>query len=394
MRIAILTSGILPIPAVMGGAVENLTDCYLRYNDRHHLHDITVYSIAHKATAAHPALQSKVNHYRYIDMDSPLAKFRKKLYQLRHHDGYYYYTIEFFLQQVIKEIKQHDYDAIIVENRPGFGLKLRQQTDIPIIYHIHNNELHTQTHMAKEIYDTATKVVCVSDYIASQVRAIDPDTDKCITVHNGIDLSRFNPEAKAIERSRLGLAEDDFVVLYSGHLIQEKGVFELADAMAMLGDYKKIKLVIVGGSTFNNKDHNTDHFVILKEKISRIQESAVMTGAIPYSQMPAYLKLADVVAAPSICDEAFGLTVAEAQALGLPIITTRRGGIPEVVTKANAFLLNTDEQLTTHLADAILDLYQHPEKCQSMRQASLSRAYLFSDDQYARNFFNAIMLES
>ena len=45
MRIAILTSGILPVPAVQGGAVENLVDFYLEYNDRHRLHDITVYSI-------------------------------------------------------------------------------------------------------------------------------------------------------------------------------------------------------------------------------------------------------------------------------------------------------------------------------------------------------------
>ena len=42
MKIAILTSGILPVPAVKGGAVENLTDIYLEYNDKQQLHDITV----------------------------------------------------------------------------------------------------------------------------------------------------------------------------------------------------------------------------------------------------------------------------------------------------------------------------------------------------------------
>lgn len=46
MRIAILTSGILPIPAVLGGAVENLIDYYLEYNNQHSLHDISVYSVA------------------------------------------------------------------------------------------------------------------------------------------------------------------------------------------------------------------------------------------------------------------------------------------------------------------------------------------------------------
>ena len=48
MKIAIITSGILPVPAVQGGAVENLTDYYLEYNEQHCLHDITVYSVWQK----------------------------------------------------------------------------------------------------------------------------------------------------------------------------------------------------------------------------------------------------------------------------------------------------------------------------------------------------------
>ena len=56
MKIAILTSGILPVPAVQGGAVENLIDFYLEYNCQHHLHDITVYSVWNPDISQHPAL--------------------------------------------------------------------------------------------------------------------------------------------------------------------------------------------------------------------------------------------------------------------------------------------------------------------------------------------------
>ena len=55
MKIAILTSGILPVPAVLGGAVENLIDFYLEYNNEHKLHDITVYSVSNKKVKKHPA---------------------------------------------------------------------------------------------------------------------------------------------------------------------------------------------------------------------------------------------------------------------------------------------------------------------------------------------------
>ena len=79
MKIAVLTSGILPVPAVLGGAVENLIDYYLQYNDVHQLHNITIYSCKHPDTKNHPALKSKVNHYHYVDTTSIIAKIRKWL---------------------------------------------------------------------------------------------------------------------------------------------------------------------------------------------------------------------------------------------------------------------------------------------------------------------------
>ena len=63
MKIAILTSGILPVPAVQGGAVETRVGHLLEYNDLHKLHDITVYSVYHPAVEGHRLLNSEGNHY-------------------------------------------------------------------------------------------------------------------------------------------------------------------------------------------------------------------------------------------------------------------------------------------------------------------------------------------
>ena len=76
--------------------------------------------------------------------------------------------------------------------------------------------------------------------------------------------------------------------------------------------------------------------------------------------------------------------------MGLPIITTRRGGIPEEVTKENAILLETDGHFVENLASSILDLYEHPEKRAIMSKASLKRSTLFDKETYARNFFAAL----
>ena len=121
-----------------------------------------------------------------------------------------------------------------------------------------------------------------------------------------------------------------------------------------------------------------------------MKNQIVFTGFIPYSEMPAYLQLADVAVVPSVWDDPFPTSVLEAQALGLPIIATRRGGIPEEVSDENAILLNTDEHFVDNLVAAILDLYNDPVKCKAMAEASLNRARLFSNMAFAGEFISAI----
>ena len=121
-----------------------------------------------------------------------------------------------------------------------------------------------------------------------------------------------------------------------------------------------------------------------------MKDRIIFTGFIPYSDMPNYLQLADVAVIPSVWDDPFPTTVLEAQAMGLPIITTRRGGIPEEVTEENAILLETDNSFVDNLAAAILDLYHHPEKRKQMSQISIERSKLFDKENYAKNLFAAL----
>ena len=392
MKIAILTSGILPVPAVQGGAVENLIDFYLDFNNRHRLHDITVYSVKHPDTRHHPALKSAVNHYRYIDMSSPLARIRKRIYlKLRGGGEPLHYAIEYFLEQALRHLRRQAYDIIILENRPAYALKLRNVTNARLVYHIHNEKLTNDTAFSKEIYESATTIICVSDYIRHRVQTINPADRKCVTVHNGIDLSAFSRHGMTgPTRQQLNLSENDFVLLFSGRINAEKGILQLIRAISRLDSYPQIKLLILG-SPFYGADTTEDRFYnSLQEASAPLKDRILFTGFIPYSQMPAYLRLADVAVIPSVWDDPFPTTVLEAQAMALPIITTRRGGIPEEVTEQNAILLDTDEHFIDHLADAILHLYQHPERRRAMSEASSARSRSFDKDTYAKTFFECL----
>jgi len=388
MKIAILTSGILPVPAVQGGAVENLIDFYLSYNDQHHLHDITVYSIWHPDVKKHPALRSEVNHYHYIHIYSLASKFRKWVYFHRHGYEYYHHNYEFYMECAMKDIRKKRYDLIILENRPGYALKLKENTTCKLVHHLHNDLLNSKTKHAMDIYDAAARIITVSDYITSRVRTININDNKCIIVHNGIDTQTFDKEVSPAHIPSIN--NGDFVLLFSGRINNEKGIEELISAMNIIGRDYPIKLLVLGGSFYGITDNNNPFISKLREMAEPVKDKIIFTGFIPYKEMPSYLRLTDVAVLPSTWDEPFGLTMAEAQAMGLPIITTRRGGIPEVVSEKNAIMLDTDEHFIENLANAILDLYKHPEKREAMAEASLERSKLFDKETYAKNFFAAL----
>jgi glycosyltransferase involved in cell wall biosynthesis len=392
MKIAILTSGILPVPAVKGGAVENLIDFYLAYNEQHHLHDITIYSVADKWTIGHPALQSTVNHYHYIEVNSIAAKIRKRIFHYLHRQGeYYHYTIEYFLHEAIQHIRHQQYDLILMENRPDYALKLKDSTNAKLVYHLHNEKLSVEVPHYQEIYDAATGIITVSDFIKSRIQTIISNDEKTLTVYNGIDLHRFSRrKSSTINREDIGLLQEDLVMVFSGRINKDKGVAELIDAMLILKDLPQIKLLVIGSTFFGNAANEDDFVLYLKEKAQPIQNRIIFTGFIPYHQMPDYLQLADIAVIPSIWNDPFPTTVLEAQAMGLPIITTRRGGIPEEVTEKNAILLDTDKYFVNNLTAAIKDLYEHPVKREEMAKASIVNSKYYNHLRYAEDFFRAL----
>lgn len=392
MKIAILTSGILPLPAVQGGAVENLTDFYLEYNNQHRLHDITIYSVWHPDVERHPALQSTVNHYVYIKVTGLWAKLKKKWYQHTHHEEYYHYTIEFYLQEAIKDISRRSYDIILIENRPAYALKLKEVSNAKLVYHLHNEKLDCKSEKALDIYNAATCIITVSDYIKSRVLTINHYDEKTTTVYNGIDLHAFSSCNHSINRNSIGLQEDNFVMVFSGRVTAEKGIMQLIEAMTLLQDLPRIKLLVIGSSFYGNDDNENSFAKALREKAAHLSDRIIFTGFIPYAQMPNYLQIADIAVIPSVWDDPFPTTVLEAQAMGLPIISTRRGGIPEQVTEESAILLDTDEYFVDNLATAIRDLYQHPEKRKALGQAGLLHSQYFNKERFAKDFFEALYI--
>ena len=146
--------------------------------------------------------------------------------------------------------------------------------------------------------------------------------------------------------------------------------------------------MIVGGSFFGNTNNEDGFIRSLKKKAKCLEDKIFFTGFIPYNNLPDYLQLADIAVLPSMWEEPFGLTIVEAMAAGIPIITTRSGGIPEIC-EGIATIIDRNN-IGPHLANAILDLCHHPDKCHQMAISSLERSKLFDKNMYAEHFFDAL----
>lgn len=390
MKIAILTSGILPVPSVQGGAVENLIDFYLEYNEQHHLHDITVYSVWNEKLRNHAALRSSDNHYYHIDTISLWAKIKRKIYGMFHKNEYYNHYIEYYFEESYKHLRKEEYDCIILENRPGYALKLSQRGHKNLVLHLHNDLLNNETPHHQEIFNHLSQILTVSNYIKGRVSSIAPH-NKIQTVYNGIDLTQFSrKDDLTVSREDLGLALDDFVVVFSGRINKDKGISELIDAMLLLQDTPHIKLLVLGSTFFGNAPNEDEFVCSLKIKAQNIKENIIFTGFVPYAQMPDYLQLADVAVIPSVWNDPFPTTVLEAQAIGLPVIVSNRGGILEEIGQQNAIVVNAGCNYIQQLVNAIQCLYKDSEKRGIMAVASMNHSKYFNKERFARDLFNTI----
>ena len=195
-------------------------------------------------------------------------------------------------------------------------------------------------------------------------------------------------QAHPLDRKEMGINDSDFIIVFSGRLTKDKGILQLIQAIKQVQEIPNLKLLIIGASAYGKDKQPTSFIKQLEKESESIKDKVVFTGFINYEQVPSYLKMADIAVVPSMWEEPFGLTVVETMASGLPLITTRSGGIPEICEGVATIV--DRENIVKNLANAILDLYKHPEKRAAMAKASLERSKLFDKETYAKNFFAAL----
>ena len=109
------------------------------------------------------------------------------------------------------------------------------------------------------------------------------------------------------------------------------------------------------------------------------------TGYVPQTQLSQYYALANYSICPSICNEAAGLVIIEAHSCGLPVIATKKGGIPEYVCHEASILVEYNEDFVQNLSLAIRRMdTEYVDKSIKLRYSKYRKEY--SIENYYDNF--------
>ena len=385
-KIAIILPGDkLPLPSVKGGAVESLVQCLLDYNEKYHTYNFVVFSV-YNEEAALKSRSYKHTDFKYINTDSLNYKLKQVFRWI--YNRFFPYIGNQFINSVMNGMDT-DYDYVLIENAPWFVIPLKRKMNMSMVQHLHNNYLGITSSFNQQIIDNSDFVLAVSKFIKNEILSHLNCTPELISVlYNGISLERFGKsECLWSLREQLGISHDDFVFVFSGRLVPEKGIKELLLAIKQI-QHLNFKLLIIGSSFFSY-DRKTS-FIEELQNLSSELPNVIFTGYIPYQKIQDYYHLANVAIVPSIGDEACPLSCIEFMASSLPLIVTDSGGMVELVDEDCAIIIKRNENIITQLKDAMINLLNNKRKCQLMGEAARKRSTLFSDLVYSKKFMDLI----
>lgn len=165
----------------------------------------------------------------------------------------------------------------------------------------------------KRIFTRADWVTTISSYLADWARDMGAQAPVTI-VPNGVDMGKFKSQKLKVKSNG-----EEKIVITTSRLVEKNGVGDLIEAMRYLPD--NVTLWIIGSGPLEEE---------LKMQITKlkIENRVKMFGFMSHDKMLEYLKQADVFVRPSL-SEGLGNSFLEAMAVGLPIVGTPVGGIPD-----------------------------------------------------------------
>ena len=198
------------------------------------------------------------------------------------------------------------------------------------------------------------KIIGVSRMVVDEIKGF---SSKKRVIYNGVFIPEYTKPRDAIK--------GQVRIVYVGRLEREKGIEEALDVIKQLSSRYSIVFNIAGTGVL---------YQDIKQEIEREQIGNIhLLGQI--DNVNELLLNSDIFILPSYY-EAFPLSILEAMACGLPVLTTRTGGIPEAVSDGVTGILVFPKNVGD-LKRGLEELLMYPSMCSQMGEAGRIRAQEF-----------------
>ena len=179
--------------------------------------------------------------------------------------------------------------------------------------------------------------------------------NKLRIIYNYVDTRKFHPgyDRKAIRR-RLGVDMDDLVILFVGRIEEVKGLDYLIDAAKnLVKRYDRLRFILVGDGASIKKYQNM---------VTNFGNSFIFTGI--RRDVAQLMNAADILVLPSL-SEGCPNVVLEASSVGLPVVATAVGAVPEIILNNKTGIIVPPKDAES-LEKAIQTLIENPEKAKKI----------------------------
>jgi colanic acid/amylovoran biosynthesis glycosyltransferase len=226
-----------------------------------------------------------------------------------------------------------------------------------------------------KLIQEARVIITETDYSEKFLRGRFPErADRIHRIYNGLNLAEFG---------RANFSSDPPLIVAIGRLVAKKGFAHLIRACALLVEHgRSFRCEIFGEGPLENQ---------LRAQIEELglHELVELRGAKPQHELRARLAVSNVFVMPSVPEPEGGMdnlptVIMEAMATGLPVVSTRIGGIPEMVVDSETGFLVQPEDAGA-LAGAIEKVTNDQSLGQKLGRSGYERAQkLFSIEKNVR----------
>lgn len=265
-------------------------------------------------------------------------------------------------------LKSSTVKLVEVHNRIELALQIKKALpECKVVVHLHNDPFvmggAKTLAQRQHLLNVLDGVYCVSDYIRQRILTgvSSNSAAKVYVVHNALALNDAQPAA----------VKENWIV-FAGRFIPEKGVLELARALAqVLPQAPAWRAIFVGAKGFGHEAGKSNYEQQVYAALGSVSTQVEFRGHLPQAEVMAIFAHSSIAVVPSLWQEPFGRVALEAMSMGNAVVISACGGLVEIAGDAAILLTNVTP---AGIAESLLSLLRNPDEMKVVANACQHRA--------------------